>query len=213
MLGYTESKAVQIVEAFGRSRGKTYQEIHQEGESESLLPILEERPSATYSLQDQIWKAMDVLVNQGTQQAIVKLPGAFTKRIITPLVEDLATSSDATVPHYIERCRKIGNFCKPSQTAKEEIQQRNEQILLAIKKFEIAKAAEPASFKQAKKTPKKGKKEAKKTKAGQVEDEGEDAEDLEPQEESFKTKKAKTDELIKKQKNEPKPKPDDPQGV
>lgn len=142
MRGYSESLAFQVSEARGESHGRTYQESFQEGKSQALKTILEDRPTATYSLQDQIWKAMDTLVNQPTQHAIVKLPGLLTKRVMVPTVEELATSSDETVPFYIQECNEDSEFNKEISKAKEEIEQRHNALKIAIEQYREAKEQE-----------------------------------------------------------------------
>lgn len=155
MRGYSESEARQMMETQGESVSTSFVKTSQEGESETLKPILEDRPTAVYSLEEQIWKAMNILVNQPTRHAVVKLPGLFTKRIIVPPVEELATSDDDTVPFYKEQCHKISRYNQRAAQAKEEIETRQQLLITAVKRYELEKAAEPKQFKQPKKQPKK----------------------------------------------------------
>lgn len=152
MRGYSESLAYGSSSSRGESFTVSHQESYQEGERESLKPILEDRPTATYSLQDQIWKAMDTLVNQPTRFAVVKLPGLFTKRIGVPLVRELPTSQDSTIWYYIDKCNERSDFNKPMAGAKREIDERWKIIAEGIERYKEAKErakeeAEPEHFK------------------------------------------------------------------
>jgi hypothetical protein len=153
--GYSESYAEQSGTAHAESLGETYTESFQEGKSEALMPILESRPTATYSLQDQIWKAMSTLVNQQTRCAIAKLPGLFTKRIIVPFVQEYPTSNKDTIPFYQELCNQDSLFHKSKAQALEEIRRRDQGLKEEIERRLQEKLAEPQQFKQPKASAKK----------------------------------------------------------
>ena len=78
---WSESESESEGETFQRTTGSSW------GESEAFVPILEERPSATYSLEEQIQRAMWVMMNQNPQYAIIKLAGCKSQAIKIPHVE------------------------------------------------------------------------------------------------------------------------------
>ena len=63
------------------------------------------------------------MVNQPTRNAIVKLPGLFTKRIIVPEVVDFKTADDETVRHYKQKCYRISQYNKTLPEARKEIEE------------------------------------------------------------------------------------------
>lgn len=150
MRGYSSSFVTQAGSSSSSGIATSYQESSQQGVSEGLEPVLEDRPGGVYNLQEQLWRAMDTLVNQSTGKAIVKLPGILTKRIQTPFIEELPTSNDDTVGHYIERCNQISLFGKPADEAKREIEERRTLLLESIRQYELEKAAEQLEYKQRK---------------------------------------------------------------
>lgn len=123
------------METRGESRGTS----ETRGESEALKPILKILPTSTYSLEEQIWKAMSTMVNQPTRRAVVKLPGLLTKRIRVPEVLGLAASSDETVPTYKAECYKLSPFTKTLPEARQEIEERRQYLLEGVAKYQDEK--------------------------------------------------------------------------
>jgi len=151
MRGFSHSTVIQSGSSSGSGFTESYHKSSQRGKSEALEPILETMPTKTYSLQDQIWKAMRTLVNQPSRYAILKLPDHFTKRIIVPFVHEFPTSSDETIWHYKERCNQLCSFNKPVAEAQKEIEDRRRWLLGGIREYELSKQTEPREFKQPKK--------------------------------------------------------------
>jgi len=124
--------------------GVSWGTIDTEGKSEALKPILETRPTAVYGLEEQIWKAMSTMVNQPTRNAIVKLPGLFTKRIIVPEVFEFLTSDDETVIKYKNACYGKSMCNKTLLEARKEIEVRQQALLADIEKYHDEKEREKA---------------------------------------------------------------------
>ncbi|HHT9138605.1 MAG TPA: hypothetical protein ACFYEK_15345 [Candidatus Wunengus sp. YC60] len=87
------------------------------------MPVLEEMPTQVYSLEEQVYKAMAIMVNQPTQNAIIKMPDNQTKLVITPTVEP-GFARDKRVARFKEDCYKLANFVKTEQEAKEHLEKR-----------------------------------------------------------------------------------------
>jgi hypothetical protein len=153
MRGFSSSFALQTSSGIASGQGTSHLTGKQEGTCEGLAPEMQTIPTTTYSLQDQIWKAMRTLVNQAQRHAVVKLPGIFTKRIMVPHVQELATSNDETVGHYIEQCNQVSCFTKPIEDARREIEDRRRKLLAAIAAYEMEKAADPTQHKMRKGKP------------------------------------------------------------
>lgn len=105
------------------SSSQLYTESDQEGFSETFLPELEERPTQVYNLEEQVYKAMDLMVNQLTQNAIIKMPDSRTILVKTPTVEP-GFASEARVRRFKEECYKLADFVKPDKEAKEHVEKR-----------------------------------------------------------------------------------------
>ena len=121
------------------TRGEAWGTNESSGAGETLISILKTLPTSVYSLEEQIQKAMDTMVNQPTQHAIVKLPGLFTKRIRVPEVKKLSTSSDESVPSYKGECYKLSPFTKTLPEARKEIEDRRQYLLEGEAKYQEEK--------------------------------------------------------------------------
>lgn len=153
MRGYSEAETEMEAETRATSRGKT----DSRGEAEALLPILEYLPSATYSLQDQIFKAMRTLVSQPTRHAIVKLSGALTKKIRVPLVKESTRSNEESAGRYKEKINQSSRYNFPIEEARQQIKTRQQYLLAGVEKYkeEKRKAEEKEpEYRQKKKTTK-----------------------------------------------------------
>lgn len=153
MRGFSSSLALQTSSGTASGQGTSHHTSKIEGTCEGLAPEMQTIPTATYSLQDQIWKAMRTLVNQAQRHAVLKLPGILTKRIMVPHVQELVTSNSETVTHYIEQCNHVSCFTKPIEEARREIEDRRTKLLAAIAAYELEKAPEPTQHKQKKQKP------------------------------------------------------------
>lgn len=102
-------------------------EIDAEGSAEALIPVLEERPTQTFTLEEQIYKAMALMVNQPTQHAIIKFPKEHTRMVKTPTVES-GYARDERVHRFKNECYRLVDFAKPKSDVEKQLEQR--QLLL-----------------------------------------------------------------------------------
>lgn len=102
---------------------QAYTESDSEGYSEALMPELEEMPTQVYSLEEQIYKAMAVMVNQPTQNAIIKMPDKKTKLVITPTIEP-GFAREKRVKQFKEDCYKLTDFVKTEKEAQKHLEKR-----------------------------------------------------------------------------------------
>ena len=89
------------------------------GKSETLVPVLEERPTQVYSLQEQVWKAMGLLVNQPTKHAILKLPKQNPIFIEIPFCRK-AYAIDERVERERERSYSLTDIARPKSLGKSQ---------------------------------------------------------------------------------------------
>jgi len=151
--GRGKSKSFAESEGSNRSRGESrsssesHSESHGEthGEGEAFVPKLEERATQAYSLQEQIHKAMAVLVNQPTQHAIIKLPKKITRRFKVAKVEPGVANLNR-VKDFKQKCYQKSDFAVDSSKAREIIKQRLMRLTRQAK--ERAMEKEKASVKQ-----------------------------------------------------------------
>lgn len=90
----------QIVTTTGSNRGSSSSwsegetsswsetESDSSGISEALKPVLKEMPTQVFSLEEQIYKAMAIMVDQPMRHAIIKLPKKHTRMVRAPFIED-----------------------------------------------------------------------------------------------------------------------------
>ena len=105
------------------SFNQSYTESNQEGFSETFVPELEERPTQVYNLDEQVYKSMDLMVNQPTQNAIIKMPDNRTILVKTPTIEP-GFASEERVRRFKDACYKLADFVKTEQEAKEHVEKR-----------------------------------------------------------------------------------------
>jgi hypothetical protein len=117
-------------------------ESETENENITHAPFLHpEEDSETSSVQfrnveEQLYRAMSTMVNQPTQQALLKVPGAKTREIITPTLKDLFVRSTRRRAYEIDRYTTVP-FCLPTTTAQTIIDERTAQILQARSQFAV----------------------------------------------------------------------------
>lgn len=131
-----------------RSQGSfdSYSESHSEGESESLMPVLEERPGPVFPLEEQIYKAMALLVNQKTQHAIIKLPKQHTQLIEAETIKP-GYANDRRVERFKEDHYGLYAFCKPRAEAKREIEARELEIKSQVELLKAPKK-DPKTYRE-----------------------------------------------------------------
>ena len=110
------------------------------GESETLAPVLEERPTQVYSLQEQIHKAMSTMSGQPTRKAIAKLHGRKPRQILTPFLRDTVITEA-----YVEKKKletfQLTDFASTRDVAEARITERREKLLQEAK--EAVRKMEP----------------------------------------------------------------------
>jgi hypothetical protein len=149
------SRIQQFSIAHGEGEGEIETESRQSangenwGEGETFVPVLEERPSSTYSLEEQISKAMWVMMNQPAQYAIIKIGNYPSQAVKTPNV-----ASGYANPNRVQRFKQDTfqktYFAKPKGEVEKIIANRLERI---VKKAQEEKEAEGEGGKPEKKDP------------------------------------------------------------
>jgi hypothetical protein len=112
-----------------KSEGKFSSESESEshGKSQALTPILEERPTQTFSKEEQIYKAMALMVNQPMSHAIIKLPKKHTQFAKTPFVKK-GFARDERVQRFKNKCYNLANFANPTPLIEKQLEQRRLMI-------------------------------------------------------------------------------------
>lgn len=123
-------------------RGTTRSSSFIHGSHEALMPVLETRPTQGYSLEEQVYRSMATMVNQGTQSAIVKLPMQRARRIRTPDVPE-SIARDERVIALKERLFRQADFVSPSDAVARELEARRLDLIKAAKQ-----ATEPETFRE-----------------------------------------------------------------
>ena len=110
-------------------------DTHTEGVSEALKPILKTLPTATKSLQEQIYRAKAVMINQQTQHAIIKIPHHHSFMVKTPTVSTIASGerNDERVKKFEQGCYKSSDFV----LTKKEADKLAAQRILALKQTPV----------------------------------------------------------------------------
>ncbi len=65
------------------SEGSGYSSSQSHGRSETYVPRLQMGPTQSYSLEEQIYRSMALMINQATQDAIVKMPMQRSRQVRT----------------------------------------------------------------------------------------------------------------------------------
>lgn len=118
--------------ADSHASSSAYSTSSSEGEHEALMPILEERADQTFSLEEQIYKSMALMVNQPTQHAIIKLPKKKTAFVKTPTIEP-GHARDSRLEEFKERCFQLSNFAHPRARIEAEIKARQKKLFTLAK--------------------------------------------------------------------------------
>lgn len=115
--GTSRSRATTRSRSRSRSTTHTEGESHTEGASETLMPVLEDRPGQLFSMEEQVYKAMAIMVNQPMRSAIVKLPKKRTNMVLAPFIED-GYANDKRVERFKQLSYNLADFA----TLKKEIE-------------------------------------------------------------------------------------------
>lgn len=104
---------------------------------------MEKRPGQAYTLQEQIYRAKALMVNQPTQEAILKLPNQRSMRIRTPDVRDY-TLKDEWVERFKGRVLEAADFTQPVDTIDRAITSRT--LELRQKAQDLLNPPDPESY-------------------------------------------------------------------
>jgi hypothetical protein len=102
-------------------------ESESSGRSESLMPLLKEMPSQVFSLEEQIYKAMAIMVDQPMRHAIIKLPKKHSLMVEAPFVED-GYARQERVERFKNQCFNLTSFAHEKALIEAQLQER--QLLL-----------------------------------------------------------------------------------
>lgn len=130
-------------ESEGEGKFSSEGESESRGGSEAYLPELEERPTTVFSLEEQIYKAMDVMVNLPTQHAIIKLSKKNPQIVKAPFVKE-GLAGEERVNRFKAKCFTKSKFIKPYSEATLEI--KNRQELIEGRARQKQEPQEPESF-------------------------------------------------------------------
>ena len=111
-------------------RGSNWSETEGEsqGASEGLEPIFQDLPVESYSLEEQIWRRMSLMVNQDVQHAIIKLPKGKSKFVKIPTVKK-GFASKERVNEIKEQSYLSTHFIKTITEVEKEIEGRRQKLL------------------------------------------------------------------------------------
>jgi hypothetical protein len=117
------------------------------GQSESLRPVIRKQtlPGALYSLEEQVYRSMALMVNQPTRSAIVKIPSERSRQISTPEVQD-GIARDERVQALRTRAYEENSFAAPSKEVREALGARRQGLLREVREHFHPRA--PESFRE-----------------------------------------------------------------
>ena len=116
------------------------------GESEAYVPILEERTSSVYSLPEQIYKSVALMVNQPQRQAIVKFPKQKVRFIKTPFIRDEIVAESA-VERFKEKSFELCEYAQPISLIAPKLEKRLMSLEQEVEERE-APRKEPKQFQE-----------------------------------------------------------------
>lgn len=132
-------------ESTAATESGTYSTSRTEGKSQTLKPVLRTMPTQGYSLQEHIHRAVVALVNQGPREAIVKVPGARSQRIITPLVNE-GFARHERIERFEHAAFAASEFARPRSVAEAEVTERYNRLRTDARAYLIP--PEPLDFKE-----------------------------------------------------------------
>jgi hypothetical protein len=116
--------------------------------SEALMPLFEVKPTQGYSLEEQIYRSMAIMMQQPTQHAVVKVPMRHSERIRTPdIVEGIA--NDERVAQLAVKLVGRSYFSLPAAEARQMFLDRQGKIKQAARDFFMRRRpGGPGSFRE-----------------------------------------------------------------
>lgn len=124
-----------------------YSESSSQGVSEAFQPVVRRQtlPGALYSLEEQVYRSMAVMVNQPTRSAIVKLPSEPSRHITIPEVRD-AVARDERVRALRERAQEANPFASRTDEVRETLEARRLALFREAREHSHPKT--PRSFRE-----------------------------------------------------------------
>jgi len=112
-----------------------------------LLPTIRRQtlPGALYSLEEQVYRSMALMVNQPTRGAIVKVPLERSRQIMTPEIEE-SIARDARLHALRERIYRETSFAARTEDVREMLTARRQSILREAREYVRPRA--PRSFRE-----------------------------------------------------------------
>jgi hypothetical protein len=95
--------------------------------------VLGKGPGPVVPLQEHIWTAMSLMVNQPTRHAIIKLPKKHTKFVETNFVKE-AFAGEEQIKRFKDKCYQESDFANKKPLIEAEIENRH--YLLLTEAFE-----------------------------------------------------------------------------
>jgi hypothetical protein len=113
----------------GRSttRSESFSRTTTRGESEALRPILEDLPTAVFSLDDQLYKAAARLRNLRKQHAVIKMPDSESLEMRASDVQD-GYARGERVARFQEAVFEGSPFAKPVAVVEAQLRSRSQRL-------------------------------------------------------------------------------------
>lgn len=132
---YTDSES--------ETQGESFAETESASVSEQLVPTFEKLPTQAYSLEEQIYRAMVVMVNQPRREAILKFPSQPSIRIRVPDVEGYKPDNQWS-NSFKKRVLEATDFTQPTEVVEYAINRRT--LELRQKAQDLLNPPEPESY-------------------------------------------------------------------
>ena len=126
-LTFVDEEEASRTESDSQSESWSSTRTSSRGRSETLVPRMQYLPSVAYSLEEQIYRSMALMVNQPTRSSVVKFPGKVSRQILTPTVSE-AVARDERVTAFKQQAFSRTPFAQLRGPAEAEIQKRQEQL-------------------------------------------------------------------------------------
>ena len=154
-LNYSTSETVHSVRARSSSGGSTSgrSQAHTEGRTEGLEPLMGEELSSVQfrPLEEQLYRAMALMVNQPQAHCLVKMPLKTVKAVKVPRVEEAAAiyhpTKDLLAQYQVKNFEKYKNqFIALRDQVEAEITDRQAGLLEQAKAAQKAKDEDKGSI-------------------------------------------------------------------
>ena len=141
----SESRAKGFSHSFSETKTEGWSEARTQ--AETLEPVIDWIPGQAYSLPEQIYKAMALMINQPMQRAIVKMPSKRSMHITTPnVVEGFA--SDKRVEEFKARAFEGSDFAAPALAVEQALLKYQKSLEDRAIEYMSQKTKEPETFRE-----------------------------------------------------------------